>query len=395
MKGVPEALEQAEAAVGATNITIEKHKIFIFLFLFGIFASSASAEDYVRTQGYVHSFSQNIKVVTGVFAMNKDINLDTSAYFKYTVDVINPRLEEKGEHGANSTTTNSGASTAAGGGGGGADDVRNELTAGITHNFNNIAGVELYYDYSKENDYTSHTPSLTLKKDLFEKNSTLTMSYSRNMDKVYGKFMNGEQGRNTDNYFFGITQVLSPLTIAQLGYSRSNVTGFNSDGVRLVPLNGIYASSCTDRSASCADEAFPDNRKRDAVVFGINQYFPNSIIDRSSVKFTYRYYNDDWNIASNTEEIEYNEYITEDTIFRVNFRYYEQTKANFVKDTYISSDPYKSSSPQFSGFNSQLFGLKLTNNFLREGSFEGKYEYYSQSINTYAHIFMFTLRLTF
>lgn len=380
---------QAEAAVGVINI-------FFVLGWIIFFTSDASAEDYARAQTYIHSFNNNVKVLTAVFALNKDINLDTNSYFKYTVDIINPKLEsEENEHGTatTTTTTTSGASTAAGGGG--AKDVRNEITAGVTHNFNNIVGVELYYDYSKENDYTSHTPSLTLKKDLFEKNSTLTMSYSRNMDKVYGKFMNGEQGRNTDNYFFGITQVLSPLTIAQLGYSRSNVAGFNSDGVRLVPLNGISASSCTDRSVSCVDEAFPDNRKRDAVVFGINQYFPNSIIDRSSVKFTYRYYNDDWNIASNTEEVEYNEYITEDTIFRVNFRYYEQTKANFVNDTYASSDRYKSSSPQFSGFNSQLFGLKLTNNFLREGSFEGKYEYYSQSINTYAHIFMFTLRLLF
>lgn len=385
---------QVEVAVAATNLIKGKNKIFIILFLFSFFASSASAEDYARAQTYIHNFNNNNKVLTAVFALNKDINLDTNTYFKYTVDIINPKFEsEENEHGTATTTTTSGASTAAGGGG--AKDVRNEITAGVTHNFNNIAGVELYYDYSKENDYTSHTPSLTLKKDLFEKNTTMTMSYSRNIDKVYGKFMNGEQGRNTGNYFFGITQVLSPLTIAQLGYSRSNVTGFNSDGVRLVPLNGISPSSCTDRSASCVDEAFPDNRKRDAVVFGINQYFPNSIIDRSSVKFTYLYYNDDWNIASNTEEIEYNEYITEDTIFRVNFRYYEQTKANFVKDTYISSDQYKSSSPQFSGFNSQLFGLKLTNNFLREGSFEGKYEYYSQSINTYAHIFMFTLRMTF
>lgn len=390
---------QAEADVGAININLRLlHLRFAMTVLFiGIISAflmtDASAEDYARAQTYIHNFNNNNKVLTAVFALNKDINLDTNTYFKYTVDIINPRFEdEEDEHGTTSTTATSGASTASGGG---AKDVRNELTAGVTHNFNNIAGVELYYDYSKENDYTSHTPSLTLKKDLLEKNTTLTMSYSRNMDKVYGKFMNGEQGRNTDNYFFGVTQILSPLTIAQLGYSRSNVIGFHSDGVRLVPLNGVSPSSCTDRSASCADEAFPDNRKRDAVVFGINQFIPNSIIDRSSIKFTYRYYNDDWNIASNTEEIEYNEYITEDTILRVNFRYYDQTQANFIKDTYISSDLYKSSSPQFKGFNSQLFGLKLTNNFLREGSFEGKYEYYSQSINVYAHVFMLTLKLAF
>lgn len=137
---------QAEAAVAVINI---------FFILGGIifFASNASAEDYARAQTYFHSFNNNVKVLTAVFALNKDINLDTNTYFKYTVDIINPKLEsEENEHGTAATTTTSGASTAAGGSG--AKDVRNEITAGVTHNFNNIVGVELYYDYSKENDYT-------------------------------------------------------------------------------------------------------------------------------------------------------------------------------------------------------------------------------------------------
>ena len=33
---------------------------------------------------------------------------------------------------------------------------------------------------------TSDNPTITLKKDLFEKNTTLTLTYSQNIDQVYG-----------------------------------------------------------------------------------------------------------------------------------------------------------------------------------------------------------------
>lgn len=398
-------VEAVVAAIKAMKRTGYRYFfILTCLFLLTFFSKNSRAEDYANADTYIHDFNNGIIVYSGVFALNKDITLDTSAYFKYTLDLINPSFfSEEGEgedeghvKGDKPVAAISGASAASGRGG----DTRNELTAGITHNFADVIGIEMYYDYSKEGDYTSNTPTVTFKKDLFEKNTTLTLGYSKSMDQVYGKFMTGTKDRDTDNYFFGITQVISPVTVARAGYSRSKVTGFTSEGIRLVPIDGATQASCTDKSVTCVDEVFPDARSRNAYLFGINYYFKDGFIDllkRSALRLTLRYYSDDWDIHSHTEEVEYYKYLSDQNIIRLNLRYYDQGKAFFVKDAYLNSDLFKSSSPQLTDFNSQLIGIKLTHALedIEGGYIEGKYEYYTQSINVNANVFMLGVRFNF
>ncbi|HXI09337.1 MAG TPA: DUF3570 domain-containing protein, partial [Thermodesulfobacteriota bacterium] len=300
----------------------------------------------------------------------------------------------------------SGASSAVTAGGSGSSDTRHDITAGVTHNFDNIIGVEVYYDFSHEKDYTSHTPTVTLKKDLFDKNTTITAGFSRNMDSISGQFVDSTKYRNTNNYFIGITQVLSPFTVAQIGYSRNESKGFESEGIRLVPLNGVDASTCTAKSATCVDEAFPSKRTRNAYLLGINHYFkggPTALFDRSSVKLTARYYRDNWQIKSYMAEAEYYKYLTDETVLRLNYRFYDQDKAYFVKTSYTSTDEFKSASPQLEKFTSHLAGVKLTHYFrnddnypgLRLSAVEAKYEYYTESIHVNAHVLMAALRFNF
>lgn len=385
----------------------------VFLFLLTAYSllltANVEAEDYAAIQGYIHSFNNNVSVYSGVFALNKDINLDTSAYFKYTIDMINPDFGEGGKYGgangedgedddyvSNNVAATSGASSSSSSSSGGTvSDTRNEITLGLTHNFSNIIGIDIYYDYSKEKDYTSNTPSISLKRDLFEKNTTLTMGYSKSMDDVYGQFMTEHKTKDSNNYFAGITQVISPVTVLQVGYYIGDVKGNTSEGIRLVPIDGATQSSCTAISTTCVNEVFPDNRLRNAYVFGINHYFAGGFMDRSAIKLNSRYYNDDWGIKSRTKEIEYYKYLSDKTILRLNVRYYEQTKTDFVKDAYTTSDMYKSSSQQLLAFNSQLAGIKLTHTFEKNSFVEGKYEFYTQSIGINAHIFMIGLRYIF
>lgn len=381
----------------------------------------ASAEDYSKVEGYIHSFNNNVSVYSGVFALNKEIDLDTSVYFKYNIDLINPDTEggegggegggdEEGEdddalnkHRAVSAV--SGASSAvSSAGGSSATDTRHALTLGVSRNFNNIIAAEAYLDYSTESDYKSLTPTVTLKKDLFEKNTTLTFGYSRNMDTVNGKFMDNSEDKNVDNFFVGVTQVLTPFTVAQIGYSRNESSGFQSEGIRLVPVDGVTADTCTEETATCVEEVFPETRSRNAYLAGINHYFSGGLLDRSSIKLTARYYNDDWDITSYTGDVEYYKYLSEEWLLRLNYRYYTQTEAFFVKDSYSSTDEFKSSSPQLEALDSNLYGAKLAYLFkegeelfdsVKLGTIEGKYEYYTETIGVNAHIIMAAIRLLF
>ncbi|MBI5562648.1 MAG: DUF3570 domain-containing protein [Deltaproteobacteria bacterium] len=375
---------------------------------------NAYAEDYSVVQGYMHTFNNGIDVYSGVFALNKDLSLQTSSYLKYTVDLINPSFGGGGEGGGGgddavngNAHATSGASSAVSSSGSNSKDTRHGFTAGVTHNFNNIIGVEAYIDYSKEKDYKSTTPTLTLKKDFNDKNTTLTAGYSRNFDTVHGQFMDNREKRNTNNYFVGLTQVISPMTVAQIGYSRSNSSGAESEGIRLVPINGVAASTCTAKGANCLAEAFPDKRTRNAYLAGVNHYFLTpgfSVLNKSSVKFNFRYYTDDWKIKSYMGETEWSKYLSGHTLLRLDYRYYNQTKAYFQQDNYTAADALRSASPQLKSFSSNLAGVKLTYflkdakgapSFMKQGSVEGKYEFYTQSLGVNAHVLMAGLRIPF
>lgn len=372
-------------------------------------AGPASAEDNFTGQGYVHAFNNDISVYTGLFALNKDVSLDTSVYGKYTVDFINPDFFDFGEDGDDddhslargfNVAAVSGASAAAVGENT-AGDTRHQLTGGVTHDFPGLAGVELYYDYSYERDFQSHTPTVTLKKEFFQKNTTMTLGYSRNMDTVDGRFMASSEDRTTDNWYVGLTQVLSPVMVARAGYSRNYAAGAMEEGVRLVAVDGEDPVNCSVISATCVEEAHPDSRTRQAYLLGLNRYFTGGlwgVLDRSATHLTLRYYTDDWEIRSVTTEVAHYKYLSDTLILRLNFRFYDQTPAFFVKNEYTSADVLRTSSPQLVDLNTQLYGVKVTR-LLDDGPYgghvEAKYEFYDESIGVNAHIVMVGARLAF
>jgi len=372
----------------------------------------ALAEDYGSAQLYTHAFNNDTVVYTGVFALNKDFSLRTSGYVKYTIDVINPSFGEGGEgggggesltNGAKGAQTNAVSSASAANASGSNSDTRNELTMGLTHDFNNLFGVEVFYDVSRENDYTSNTPTITLKKDLFSKNTTITASYSGSFDKVSGQFLPETKSRTTHNYFLGLTQLLSPRMFLQLGFTFTEATGQMTEGIRLVALNGGDATACTDISPTCVNERFPGSRSRRAYVAGISRYFTfeglGGILDRAALKLTLRYYNDDWKIKSYMAGLEYDKHINENMLLSLNYRYYTQTEAFFVKDTYTAADPYKSASPQLEGLDTNLIGIKGTYFFpwykSKTNSIEAKYEYYHESRGVFANVVMVGLKINY
>ncbi|MDH4227894.1 MAG: DUF3570 domain-containing protein [Deltaproteobacteria bacterium] len=359
-------------------------------------AHSAKAEDYISTQAYVHAFNNDITVVTGVFALNKDISLETSAYFKYTIDSINPSFLDADAQSGASTASSAPSSPS---------DTRNELMAGVRHEFPGLFGFEFYYDYSREKDYASDTPTLSLKKDLFGKNTTISLGYSRNMDKVSGQYLLKTEDRTTNNYFIGLTQVFTPVLVGQIGYSRSASSGQMSEGIRLVPLGSVAPSTCIAVSPTCVPEKLPDTKTRHAYLMGFNYYIAEGLyglLDRSAVKPKLRYYTDDWGIKSYTFEVEFDKYVTDSDILTLTARVYDQTRASFYDRQYSGTEEFLSASPQHLDFGTQLYGIKWKHDFgagvfpglFEKLAIEAKYEMYQETTVIDANIFMLGIRAT-
>jgi len=432
---VQAALGLLEGAVGVIKIQLQKIFFSCIIIVASLFflVHRVVSEDYAVMQGYVHNLNSNVAIYTGVFALNRDIDLDTTLYLKYTVDRIVPEEgtdangedddddddddeDEDDDHDSRRKQRDAflvdirSAASASGSTFSQEDsdqikDTRNELTFGLTQKMGITSTCELYYDYSHEKDYISHTPSLTLTQELNQRNTALTFGYARNIDRIEGFYMDESEPLNTDNYYFGITQLLSPVMLTRIGYVRIHSEGQFSDGNSLIPLDGTE-EVCTEISESCVEEVLPDSRSRGAFVIGLDRYFTGdfiSFLNRSSVKLTFRSYQDDWGIHSYTEEVELNKYVTPQTIIRLNYRFYNQTSADFLKDEYTSDDQFKSLSPQYASFRSDLVGLKITYtfthipqrtlfSFMNGHSLEGLYESYRTSNDVKSYTLMMGMK---
>ena len=340
------------------------------------------AEDYVHTPVHYYDINHGLTIAKPVFSISQDVTLDTNLSMRFTVDRV--KTEVSGVDAISGATQYVGASAQ------GSTDTRKEIAVSVAH----VIGewkIEPGYLLSVEHDYKSHAPSITVSKDFFQRNTTLTMGYAHNFDEVMGVYLEVSEDKNINNYAISLTQVLTSETIAQIGYTFSDGSGYMGTGNRKVRLENDQEM----------DEFLPEERGREAVGFRIAQWLPTN----GSVQFSYRYYTDDWQIDSNTYQVQINQYVADAILVRGEYRYYDQSGAYFVKDSYTGAEKYLTSATSLRAFNADLYGIKLI--YAVRGpmdrdrdrdrdwdwDLEAKYERYTQSNDLEANIFMLGIRL--
>jgi len=125
----------------------------------------------------------------------------------------------------------------------------------------------------------------------------------------------GHTSRSTSNVSAGVTQLLSPTTIAHLDYGLTFQVGQLSNGWNTVPLtNG-------DRAL----EVMPRTRIRHALAARIAQWLPWN----GAAHAFYRFYVDDWGILAHTLELELYQRLSRISYLRFNYRFHHQTGVDF------------------------------------------------------------------
>jgi hypothetical protein len=259
-------------------------------------------------------------------------------------------------------------------------DTRKEVALSISHTVGDWK-IEPGYVFSEEGDYRSNTPALSLSKDFFQKNTTVKAGYSHGFDEDLHAPSSGK--KDMDNYSLSLTQVLSPQTVAQIGYTFSHAKGYLAGGHRRVVLEDELI----------VREYVPDERKRDAFGIRVAQWLPTE----GSIQLSYRYYRDTWQIGSNTYTVQINQYITDLLLVRGEYRHYNQSAPYFVKDSYTGTEKYLTQAASLMAFDSNLYGIKFlyTIKKIWDWDIEAKYERYSQSNDTNVDIYMAGLRVLF
>jgi len=222
----------------------------------------------------------------------------------------------------------------------GIEDRRSAGDIKITRYFERYS-LGIGYAGSIEDDYHSHSGLAEGKWWTADKNTTLAASFAFDSDTI-SSTNNGliDESKHTAHYLLGVTQILSPVDIAQTNLTLDSAQGYLSDPYKLL-------------------DARPRSRDSAAVLVRYNRYL--SSID-ASLHSDYRIAHDSFGITSHTFEMALYKPFSETWLVRPRVRYYSQRKASFFSDTFPPENPntsFYSADGRLGSFGGVTVGLKL------------------------------------
>ena len=222
--------------------------------------------------------------------------------------------------------------------------LRNEFQGEMTR-----GSARFSYYNSQETDYVGQQIAAGYNRDFSDAQLNLSVGSSFGWDAIdpvadddtFGGFAT----KTTLHANAVATRVISPTLLVRMGAELNLVSGLQHN-----PYRNVYAGG------SRVPENHPDHRVRRDLFLKVNQY----LLNRSSLKFNYRFYNDDWGITSHEIGTRLSQVITRAVFAGYEYRYYTQGEAYFYRDEYPTVngiDGYMSGDYRMADLASHLFGF--------------------------------------
>ena len=232
-------------------------------------------------------------------------------------------------------------------------EIRHSEQATMAYaNAGRVASASLYF--SDEHDYRSYSPSISGSIDFNDRNTTVGGSAAMFFDDMHptGRFEGLGGKRNILSLSATLNQVLTPLTMVGL---TANV--IHSSGYLGHPYNPIVTPD-----GALVLENLPDNKTSVAISGQVVQGF-HIREQLGSLHLEARHYRNDWELVSNTADLQWYQYVLEGTYVRLRVRGYHQEAAAFAKDAYVGDEVYRSPDIRYYAFSSLTVGLKVGSAF--------------------------------
>ena len=347
---------------------IKSFFIGIMLFIPFLKSYASGLKDTVSVGFNTYGDTNDVQVYSPTFSIMKTLSKHFLVGFKMRVDAISSASIRNASGDKSLVDTVAGASDKSG-----FDDIRFAPTFIVSYDdgTNSVSGGGYY---SKEVDYTGKAIFLNYVRQLNQDNTAVGIGFSQSNDKWSPTFKRNlpKDYRNEQKIDLSVNQLLSPTASIQFVYSYMNSTGFLSSPYHYVKQTDLARF-----------ENYKDTRMGQAfAIKGVNLLTPST-----SIKYSYRYYKDDWDISSHTISTEVLHDINKKIMIGARVRYYTQTKASFTKDigTYKQSDTYFVTDYRMSAFDSYSFGVPITYKPSVDSPYKFSFsmDYYQTSDNDY------------
>ncbi len=245
-------------------------------------------------------------------------------------------------------------------------DQRHAVELSATHY--DALGTQTYGgSFSKELDYLSRGLFYSFTQSTEDKNTTWNAGVSTNSDQINptNHIVSNETKQSLD-FIAGVTQVIGVYDIAQLQVGRYLGQGYFSDPYKVFDLR-------------------PRTRKHSTLMGKWNHHFESN---QSTLRMSYRYYEDSWGIESHTLNMEWVKPLQNQWTVMPYLRLYTQSAASFFVNADNSGLPfppnpsldatYYSEDQRMSAYGAHTYGFKVSKLIDPSTTLDLKLEQYQQ-----------------
>lgn len=207
----------------------------------------------------------------------------------------------------------------------------------------------LHTSFDQELYYRAFGVGGSVARSMFEDNTQVSLNLQTYQDLIRTVRFDGtvepDEDRDTFTAELGVDQILSPVSRLNVSATVTQQEGLLSTSFNSVLLNG-----------SPAIEVLPRERERVALA----TRYKHALFDDEAIEVGYRYYDDDWGIQAHTVELRYFTHAGERLLVEPNYRYYDQTGADYFATAFTGMPAFLTSDSDLGDFTGHLFGVDLT-----------------------------------
>lgn len=236
-------------------------------------------------------------------------------------------------------------------------ELRHETAARVSSKIDDWA-FGGFFRYSTETDYRARAFGVSVARELWKRNVTVSANYSVSLDSVF-RIVPGtsDEDRRRPWTSTGDTNLLKVHYLG-LGWSQT----LHKTVLAGIGLEGIYASGPQDnpyrRVVNADNERHPLTRRRIAPNLYVKWAIPKA---NMVIEPRYRFYADDWGIRANAIDTRVHFRFADVWRLRLRYRFYKQSGADFWRpdNMYTMDDPFRTADPKMTAFLSHTPGVQL------------------------------------
>jgi Protein of unknown function (DUF3570) len=200
-----------------------------------------------------------------------------------------------------------------------------------------------------ENPFRSWTAGLAWSRALADGDTVVSASSLEVFDwfdrfDIHGG-RHGRTDRTSTTVSAGVTQILTPTTVANVNYGITSQRGEMGNTWNSVPLQGNVRGP----------ELLPSERVRHALVVRAAQFLPWN----GALHAYYRFYADDWGAIAGSVEAELLQRVSRELTLGAIYRFHRQTSVDFFTTLADPNAPLRTSDSDLAALDAQTVGGKI------------------------------------